>query len=90
MQTMYPKMSTSLRGRQDKGRWVEAEFSHQEGALAQLEVEMCARQGRGFQEGHARDLGWGLLRTPGGLSLVTAEEASQVCAQWSATREAAG
>lgn len=44
------KMSTSVWGNQDGGRWVGAEFSHQEGALAQLEVEMCSGQSAGSRK----------------------------------------
>lgn len=48
-----------------------AEFSHQEGALAQLEVGMCSGQSKEFQ---------------GNLSQVTGEEPSQVSIRWSGTQ----
>lgn len=67
-------MSTSVWGNQDGGRWVGAEFSHQEGALAQLEAEMCSGLSKGFQEGHAGIWDGGSLCARGGLSPVTGEE----------------
>lgn len=80
MQKIYPEMFPSVQGNQDGGRWVWAEFSHQEGALAPLEVDMCSGQSKGFQEA-MQGFGMGALACSGRLSLVTGEEASQVSAQ---------
>lgn len=80
MQTIYPDMSPSVQGNQDGGKWAGAEFSHQEGALGPLEVDMCSGQSKGFQVA-MQGFGMGALVCSGRLSLITGEEASQVSAQ---------
>lgn len=68
-QEAFPIGGTPRSGMEKGGEG--AEFSHREGALAQLEAGMCSGQSKGFQRS---------------LSQVTGEEPSQVSIRWSGTQ----